>query len=123
LTLIWNFPDAVVRKRVFISYARKDAARLTPEQLRQPRDDIRAGRDVAVLTEKFRKTYVTALALPRNYLERPEASTISNRFCSLACPCAAPGSSGLSITGRDSQVKRRPIVDVSFESLGSLFPP
>ena len=44
-----------------------------PEQLRQLRDDIRAGRDVAALPEKFRQTYVTAPPLPRNYIARPDA--------------------------------------------------
>jgi WD40 repeat protein len=44
-----------------------------PEQLRQLRKDIRAGRVAAVLSGKFRKTYVTAPPLPRNYVERPEA--------------------------------------------------
>ncbi len=45
----------------------------SPEQLRQLRDDIRTGRDAAVLPEKFRTTYVTAPPLPRNYIERPDA--------------------------------------------------
>ena len=44
-----------------------------PHQLWQLRDDILTGRDVAVLPQRFRKTYVTAPPLPRNYIERPDA--------------------------------------------------
>jgi NB-ARC domain/TIR domain len=45
----------------------------SPGRLRQLRDDIRTGRDPAVLPEKFRCTYVTAPPLPRHYIERPDA--------------------------------------------------
>ena len=44
-----------------------------PQQLWQLLDDILTGRDVAVLPQKFRKTYVTAPPLPPNYIERPDA--------------------------------------------------
>jgi hypothetical protein len=50
------------------------ATRPAPEQLRHLRDDIRTGRDAAVLPEKFQTTrYETVPPLPRNYIERPDA--------------------------------------------------
>jgi WD40 repeat protein len=44
-----------------------------PQQLWELRDDILTGRDAAVLPQRFRRTYVTAPPLPRNYIERPDA--------------------------------------------------
>ena len=57
----------------------RDFTRMPPDpvQLQRLRDDVRTGRDAAVLPEKYRTTYVTAPPLPRNYIERPVRSPVS----------------------------------------------